>query len=193
LRREDRRRDKRKMLAARVDLADKVLEIAARRGTLYDYVNDVLEQAIRAESLGLTLKEILDDRWIIKSARDAGFTVIPEKTVFELIEDAYKSLGKEKMANLWYETGQWYGKYYEDIAKFEGSVKRFFWDISEFKVSKEDENVVLTCLSSKFSEAYTELFSKFLEGAMNALGYNLDESEVSKGIISLKFVKSKGK
>ncbi len=181
------------MLAARVDLADKVLEIAARRGTLYDYVNDVLEQAIRAESLGLTLKEILDDRWIIKSARDAGFTVIPEKTVFELIEDAYKSLGKEKMANLWYETGQWYGKYYEDIAKFEGSVKRFFWDISEFKVSKEDENVVLTCLSSKFSEAYTELFSKFLEGAMNALGYNLDESEVSKGIISLKFVKSKGK
>ena len=181
------------MLAARVDLADKVSEIASRRGTLYDYVNDVLEQAVRAESLGLTLKEILDDRWIIKSARDAGFTVIPEKTVFELIEDAYKSLGKQKMTGLWYETGQWYGKYYEDIAKFEASVKRFFWDISEFKVSKEDEHIVLTCLSSKFSEAYTELFSKFLEGAMNALGYNLDESEVSKGIILLKFVKSKGK
>ncbi len=180
------------MLAARVDLADKISEIAARRGTLYDYVNDVLDQAIRAEALGLPLKEIVDDRWLIKTVREAGFTIVPEKIVYDLIENAYQKLGKRKMMSLWYETGQWYGRYYEDLRKFDDSVRRFFWDVSELKISKEEKNVNLTCLSSKFSEAYTELFSKFLEGAFNALGYDLDESDVSKGIINLKFLKSKG-
>ena len=184
---------KRKMLAARLDLADKISMISARRGTLYDYVNDILEQAIRAEDLGLTLRDVLDDRWMIKTARDAGFTVIPEKIMYDLTESAYKRVGKEKMTGLWYETGQWYGRYYEDLKKFEVSVKRYFWDVSEFRISEEGKDTVLTCLSSKFSATYTELFSKFLEGALNALGYNLNQGEVSKGIINLKFVKSLNK
>jgi len=180
------------MLAARLDLADKVSEIAARRGTLYDYVNDILDQAIRAESLDLTLKEVLDNRWLIKTARDAGFTVVPEKIFYDLIDDAYDKLGKREMTALWYETGQWYGKYYENLGEFEDGVRKFFWDVSQFNVSKEDGSISLTCLSSKFSEAYSELFSKFLEGAFGALGYDLDESDVSKGIIRLRFLKSKG-
>jgi hypothetical protein len=94
------------------------------------------------------------------------------------------------MIGLWYETGQWYGHYYDDLKKLETAVKRYFWDVSEFKISNEGSNVVLACLSSKFSATYTELFSKFLEGALNALGYSLIQSEVSKGIINLKFVKS---
>jgi len=179
-------------LAARVDLADRISEIASRRGTLYDYVNSILEQAVRAESMGLTLEEVLDDRWVIKDARDAGFAVVPEKVFYELTEDAYEKLGKRKMTSLWYEAGQWYGRYYEDLGRFEGAVRRYFWDLSELKISKGDEHLALTCLSSKFSEAYTELFSKFLEGSLNALGYSLDQGEVSKGIISLRFVKSKG-
>jgi hypothetical protein len=181
---------KRKMLAARLDLADKISVIAARRGKLYDYVNDVLEQAIRAEDLGLTLRDVLDDRWMIKSMRDAGFTVVPEKIMYDLTESAYKRVGKEKMSGLWYETGQWYGRYYEDLRKFETAVKRYFWDVSEFKISEEGRDLVLTCLSSRFSATYTELFSKFLEGALDALGYGLTQGEVSKGIVNLRFVKS---
>jgi len=184
---------KRKMLAARLDLADKISEIASRRGTLYDYVNDVLEQAIRAEDLGLSLKDVLDDRWLIQMARDAGFVLAPEKIVYELAESAYKRVSKEEIANMWLETGRWYGRYYDNLAKFESVAKRYFWDISEFKISREDEHADLICLSSKFSAAYTEFFSKFLEGVLTSLGYDLEKSEVSKGIISLKFVKSKGK
>jgi len=184
-------KERRKMLAARGNLADRISEIAARRGTLYDFVNDVLEQAVRAESLGLSLKDVLDNVLLINAARDAGFTVIPERIVRELIEDAYEKVGKRKMTEIWYETGKWYGNYYEDLARFENSIRSFFWDISEFGIDVQGEGAVLTCLSSKFSEAYTELFSKFLEGALNAFGYNLNESEVSKGIISLKLVKSK--
>ncbi len=184
---------KRKMLAARLDLADKIMDIAAHKGTLYDYVNDILEQAIRAEDLGLSFKDVLDDRWMIKTARDAGFIVIPEKIAYDLTEISYKRVGREKMSAIWYETGQWYGHYYGDLRKLETAVKRYFWDVSRFNVSEEGTNVALSCLSSKFSTTYTELFSKFLEGAMNALGCSLSQSEVSKGIINLKFVKSSDK
>jgi hypothetical protein len=184
---------KRKVLWVRLDLADKISMISARRGTLYDYVNDIFEQAIRAEELGLTFKDVLDDRWMIKTARDAGFIVVPEKIVYDLAEVSKKRVGKEKMTALWYETGQWYGHYYEELKKFETAVKRYFWDISEFKISEDGKNAVLTCLSSKFSATYTEIFSKFFEGALNALGYGLIQSEVSRGIINLKFLKSSDK
>jgi len=183
---------KRKLLAARVDLADKISEIASRKGTLYDYVNDVLEQAIRAEELGVTLKKVLDDRWLIKSARDAGFIMVPEKIFYDLTEDACKNIGKERLRKLWYETGEWYGKYYDDLDRFVDAVRKYFWDVLELTLSEEGEIVSLTCLSSKFSEVYTELFSNFLEGALDALEYSLEESEVSKGIIRMRFVKSKG-
>ena len=183
---------KRKLLAARVDLADKVSEIASRKGTLYDYVNEVLEQAIRAEELGVTLRKVLDDRWLIKSARDAGFILVPEKILYELAEDACKSMGKERLLALWYETGEWYGKYYDDLERFVDAVKKYFWDVIELSVSEDDDQVMLTCLSSRFSEVYTELFGKFLEGALNVLGYSLREGDISKGIIHMRFVKQEG-
>jgi len=179
----------RKMLAARADLADKVSEIAMRKGTLYDFVNDILEQAVRADSMGLTLREVVDERWILRDAKDAGFIVFPERLVYGLIEKACKTPKKE-LQGLWYETGEWYGKYFADPKKFGDVMRRLLWDASEFKIAREDKEALrLTCLSSKFSEAHTELFSRFLEGAFNALGYEKESGEVLKGIIDLKFRK----
>jgi len=184
---------KRKMLAARSDLADRISEIAVRRGTLYDYVNDILEQAIRADSMGLNLSEVLDDMWVLKAARGAGLTFVSEKLLYDLVEKAYRRLGKKELQDLWYETGQWYGRYYSDLDKFEETTKKLLTEISDLKISKDDKDrLSLTCLSSKFTEAYTELFSKFLEGVLDALGYVKDGGEVAKGMINLRFRKLKG-
>jgi len=184
---------KRKMLAARSDLADKISEIAVRRGTLYDYVNDILEQAVRADSMGLNLSEVLDDMWVLKAARGAGLTFVSEKLLYDLVEKAYRRLGKKELQDLWYETGQWYGRYYSDLDKFEETTKKLLTEISDLKISKDDKDrLSLTCLSSKFTEAYTELFSKFLEGVLDALGYVKDGGEVAKGMINLRFRKLKG-
>ena len=183
----------RKMLAVRADLADKISEIAMRRGTLFDYVNDLLEQAIRAESTGLTLREVLEETWIIKDAREAGFTIFPERLIYGLSDKAYKN-SKKELQSLWYETGQWYGKYFADTEKFEKVMKRLLWGASEFKIGEEEDVLTVTCLSSKFSEAHTELFSKFLEGAFNALGYEPEAGgEVLKGIINLRLRSAKVK
>ncbi|MGQ9680058.1 MAG: hypothetical protein ACUVV4_04765 [Candidatus Bathyarchaeia archaeon] len=182
----------RKMLAARADLADKVYEIAMRKGTLYDFVNDILEQAVRADAMGLTLREVVDERWILKDARDAGFIVFPERLVYGLIEKACKT-PKRELQSLWYETGEWYGKYFADPKRFGEVMSRLLWDASEFRISKEDKDALrLTCLSSKFSESHTDLFGKFLEGAFNALGYEKESGEFFKGIINLRFKKKGG-
>jgi hypothetical protein len=183
---------KRKALMARLDLADKITEIASSKGTLYDYLNDILQQAIRAEDLGLSLKSVLDDMWLIKKARDAGFTVIPEKIIYDLTEQAYIKKKKEKVENLWYETGKWYGQYFETLNQLQRSIGMYFWDITEFKTYKEEDGVTVISLSSKFSYVYTKLFSKFLEGALNVQGYSLKESEISKGIIKLHFCEVEG-
>ncbi|MCS7120625.1 MAG: hypothetical protein RMJ07_00570 [Nitrososphaerota archaeon] len=181
------RKEGRKLLAARLSLANKISEIAARRGTLYDYVNDVLEQAVRADNLGLSLKELLDDRWLMKEAKDAGLTVFPQSILYKLVERAYGEVGEEWMEKLWYETGQWYGRYFEDLSAFQSAVKKFFWDVSEFKIAENEQSMHLTCLSSRFSDAYTRLFSRFIDGVLNALGYTVTESDVTKGIINMKF------
>jgi predicted aspartyl protease len=179
------------MLAARLDLADRISEIAARRGTLFDYVNYIFEQAIRADNLKISLKEVLDDIWLIKTAKDAGFTILPRKLINNIIEDSYEKIGKEKMTNLWYEAGQWYGRYYDDLKKFEEAMQKYFWEITEFKVYTKDGKITLICLSSKSSEEYNLLFSNFLKGALVVLGYKTEEIEVSKGIIKLRIFKAK--
>lgn len=175
---------KRKMLAARIDLADKISEIASKSGTLFDYLNDVLEQAIRADELKVQLKDILDDIWVVKKAKDARFLLVPENIFHELVHQSYKGKSKKNSIKLWYETGKWYGKYYDNLEEFEGSVRRNFWDISEFSVSKKELKII--CLSSKFTETHTVLFKAFLEGALDSLGYLVEEDEVAKGLLLLK-------
>jgi len=183
---------KRKVFMVRADLAESISELASRRGTLFDFVNDVLEQALRAESMGLTLGEALDEMWTLKAAKESGFTFVPEKLMYDLVERAHKRLGEKAMEDLWFEAGQWYGRYYEDLEAFTKHIRGFFWDISELKASKEGKTLSLTCLCSKFSEAYTRLFGKFLEGALNVFGYELEQSDISKGIINLNCKESKG-
>ena len=47
---------KRKMLAVREDIAEQIVSIAKGRGlTLFGLVNEVLEQAVRAHKMGLTI------------------------------------------------------------------------------------------------------------------------------------------
>jgi len=183
---------RRKMLAAREDLVDKVSEIARDRGTLYDYVNETLEEAIRANSLGLLLKEIIDERWVLESAKDAGFTLVSERLWYDLVERAYQHWGKRWMKDLWYETGQWYGRYYGDLNKFRDVIKSIVWDLSEFEITSEDGALIVRCISPKFSPSYSDLFSKFLEGALKVFGYELTGGDVLKGVINLRFKESKG-
>lgn len=181
---------KRKLLAAREDLAEKIAEIASRRRwTLYEFINELLEEAIRADSLGVSLREVIDERGVLKDAKDSGFLLVPARLWYDLIDKAYSCLEGGWIRSLWYESGQWYGKYYGDLDRFSSAIKRIFWDLSEFDLHLEEETLAVRCIILNLQYPYADLLSRFIEGALSVFGYEKLEGEVSKGVINLKFRK----
>jgi len=181
----------RKLLAARLDLADKISNLALRKGTLYDYINDILEQTIKIESMGLSLKEIYDEMSIFKSAKDIGFVLLPEALVLGLTKKAFEK-DDTFLKQLFYENGQWYGKYYGNITSFSEIMKKYLWSASELDVKKSGKNITLTCLGTSFSDEYSQLLSQFFEGAMESLGYVAKSTDVAKSIIRINFHPKEG-
>lgn len=186
------------MLAAREDLVNKVLKIAGRKNVkLYGMINDTLELVIRADDMGLSLEEVVDQYGIMKAARDAGFVPVVESLMYDIVEKGLQR-NKRWVTKKWYEAGQWYGKYYsvklpqDPVKAFREDICSFTWNVSEFSIVENEDRaeVVVRCVSPRFPLSYTTLFSVFLEGALNTFGYECVNRAVSKGIIRLRFRKA---
>ena len=187
---------KRKMLAANELLVNELVKIAERKGrVLYDFTNEVITQAIRADKMGLTLKEVLDERGIVEEAKRSGFILVFKRLWYEVLDRLYEGPEKDWLIEEWRETGRWYGKFSysrspeEPLKALEKGIHTLMWDIEDFEVTEEGDLFSLRCISAGFSEAYTLLLATFFKGALDALGYELVDEELSKGIITLKFKK----
>jgi len=189
---------KRKVLAAREDLVNQILEIAEYKNlTIFGMVNDALKQIIRAEEIGLSLKDIVDQYEAIKMAKEAGFILTVENLWYDVVNRAYQR-ESDKMLKKWYDAGQWYGKYYtvksqqDPIKAFKRDADMSIWDVSELNIIDNGDDVLVRCISPRFPLSYTKLFSFFLEGAFNVFGYECIERDVSKGVIRLSFKRANG-
>ena len=101
------------MLAAQEDIANRIVDLAKRKDmTVYQTVNDILEQALRVEEVGINLKQVVDERWMLERAKETGFTFTVEQLLYRIVDEAYDS-DKEKFTDIWREIGHWYGKYYQ--------------------------------------------------------------------------------
>ena len=192
---------KRKMLAADEELAKQVTEIAKGNGqTLFSFVNEILEQSVQAHKMGLSLKRILDERDMVEAVRKAGFVYTVKTLWLDAIERAFATGNKRSMLEKWCETGWWYGKFFmakkseNPIEGFRDAVCNLMWGASEFDIEVNNGEGEARCISADFPLSYTELFSAFLGGALEALGYRCTEKDVSKGVIRLRFkVEGEGK
>jgi len=186
---------KRKMLAAREDLADKFGKIAADKGfTIFGMINNLLGLAISAEDMGISLEKAVDNYGLIRAARNASFTLILESLLYDTTEIAYER-AREKTLKTWFEAGSWIGKQY-DTKGIEDSfdairkdMKAFSWNIPEFTLEKTNKDISVRVLSPRFSESYTLLFTRFLEGIFEALDYEVTYKETGKGNIRLEGTK----
>lgn len=185
---------KRKMLAAEEDLANKVAEIAEKRGlTVYQTVNDILEQALLAEKQGLNLKEIVGSRGDLEKAREMGLTFTVEHLYYQVVDVAYGE-DKEKIKDLWREMGFWYGKYFQNKGsepeKKLTEALRFLTHGSQFTAEKgKSSELKVSCINERYTRGYTEVFATFIEAAFQVLGYKTAENEASRGIIHIRLVK----
>ena len=185
---------KRKTLFAREDLVNRLLSIAKKQGrSLYGLVNEIFELVIRAEDLGVNLQKAFEERWILKKARKDGFILVPEGLLYEITEIAYQN-SKDETLKRWFEAGVWIAKRYIEVETekpfkaFKRSLKAYSWNIVEMAIEEENEKISIRMISPRMSEICANLYSAFLEGALNTFGYKIAKKEVSFGSIRLEAV-----
>ena len=184
---------RRKMLAADETLANRVVDIAKRREqTAYQTVNSILEQAIKADSMGLALEDIIDNREMIERAKSMGLTFTVERLLYQMVDIAHNS-SKKKIEELWLETGRWYGKYFstkkqDPIIAFKEAMGLLNLGDPVFTIENgKTKKLQISCVGERFSEGFTEVLSLYIEGVMESLGYKRNGKNNSKGIIRLTF------
>jgi hypothetical protein len=184
-----------KFIAVRGDLLHKVIEISNRRGkTVYGFVNEIFEQAIRADEMDLALPEIIEKYRFMESLRNAG-SVMVTLDLLNYCVDKLLETRSEELLKIWHSSGVWYGKYL--AAKFEDPLEAlsktlalYFWGISEIRISKGNNgNVTIKIIAPDRSQEHTELIAKFVEGAVNSLNYKISRLEFWRGIILMNMVK----
>jgi hypothetical protein len=185
---------KRKMLAAREDLVDRINKIADKNGlTLFGLTNSLLESSIDMDNMGGSLREAVDNYATIKAVRDASFTLVLESLLYDTVDLAFQQ-AKEKASTIWYEAGVWMARQYamrgtdDPIILIGKDVKAFSWNAPEFRIEKHQKEISIRVLSPRFSESYTVLFTCFLEGILETLNYEIKFKEIGRGNIRLEAV-----
>ena len=181
---------RRKMLAAQEDIANRIVELAKRKDmTVYQTVNDILEQALRVEELGMSLSQVVDERWMLEKAQETGFTFTIEQLFYRIVDEIYEE-NSEKSVKTWKEMGHWYGKYYqakddEPIEAFKEALELFTLGSSEYTLEVASRELSFSLLGEKLSVGYLELFSVFVEELFSVLGFKVKEKEIRRGIIKM--------
>ena len=185
---------KRKMLAARDDLADKVGKIAEQRGfTVFGMVNDLLDLVIKVDSMGITLKEAVEAYELTKEVRDASFTLVLESLLYDNADLAFEA-NNEKTLKIWFDAGLWIARRYiargvsDPLSAYERELKVFGWNILSVTFERSEESVSVRILSPRFSMTYSVLFNRYLEGVLEGCGYKVTFNEVGRGNIRLEAV-----
>ncbi len=187
---------KRKMLAAREDVALRMREIATQRGmTLYGLVNDALESVIRMDEMGIPVSDVMEEYRALNAAKKAGFLLCPESLWYEMVEQAHAK-DNDGMAEKWLEAGDRVAQMYkvresqEPLAAFKRDIRNFTWNAFEFSFD-EGQEILVRCIGPKFPEAYAVLFSRFLEGSFHAFGYQCVERDAARGALQLRLVRER--
>lgn len=185
-----------KLVAVQADLVQKIIRIANIKGrTVYSFVNEILEQAIKAEELGRSLKEVVEIYQLMEIEKKTGAVLTTREILNFVIERLYP-LEEEALKEKWYNSGEWYGKYVfarfqngEPLEMLDKLLRAYAWDASEVRILKGEESISLRCVAPNHTPKGTRLFSRFLEGAMHSMGYSLKKRDLLKGLILLDFEK----
>jgi len=183
---------RRKMLAAKEDIANKIVELANRKDmTVYQTVNDILEQALRVEGIGLSLKQVVDERWMHERAQEMGFTFTIEQLVYQIVDAAYEE-DEERFARIFKEMGHWYGKYFqakhdEPLDALRDSLELFCLGNTEYSLEQTPRRLMLSFIGERLSPGYTELFSVLMEEILLVLGYKMNGKEIRRGMLKMEF------
>ena len=170
-----------------------LMDASSKEGKpLNKYVEEALQQAVKIFEAGQNLKGMVRYFEILQSQKASGAVFTP-LTVFDFLTSKVYATDKEKLLDVWFESGKWYGKYI--IEKFENPVQALAdllqaarWDLNEVDVKKIDGKVKFRCTSTALTKEGTELLLKFIEGALAGMECETVKSEFMRGLVLVEFV-----
>ncbi len=192
----------RKTIAINKELAEKLANIAKKEGvTLFSLINEALEATIycHEEKLG-KCSEVINNYENLMIARDVNMIFIPLKLGNLVHNWAFKTEGKERILELYFNYGKWIASYSkvrfpeEELNKIEIVSKDIFWHGTEVKLNKipnlnNPKEIELRIFGKTLNKEYIECISKIYEGILNEFNFKKLESDISEGICFLKFKK----
>ena len=175
------------------ELVRGLMEASSKEGKpLNRYVEEALQQAVKVFEAGQNLKSVVRYFEILQSQKASGAIFTP-LTVFDFLTSKVYATDKEKLLDVWFESGKWYGKYLAE--KFEDPVQALAdllqaarWDLNEVNVKEIDGKVKFRCTSTALTKEGTELLLKFIEGALAGMECKKVKSEFMKGLVLVEFV-----
>jgi len=174
------------------DVLDEIMKVSRKRGeSISKFIEDALKQAVRVESFGYSMEKAAEILEVIRAQKVLGGVFVPQEVLNYMVEKAYE-VEREGLHTKWFENGKLYGKYLKE--RFENPVQalRSFleatrWDLGEVEATVEGGVVKLRCVSTVLSVEGTELLAKFIEGAVDGLGYQIQRVDCVRGIIVVEF------
>lgn len=152
-------------------------EAAERAGiSLSVFASGALEEAIRAERMGIPLGEAVELYGLMRVQRDAGAVQVSRSILEYLVSQLYDT-SREELRRLWHEEGRWYGEYLkarlrgEGILEFLERALEASWNLETAEVRVKDGLVRVRCASFNMSLENTELLISYISGLMSALGF----------------------
>jgi len=182
-----------KLIVVPSRLVERLRAVAAKQGVhLSRYAAEALEQALRAEGLGTSLREAVDMYRLVEIQRGAGAVQISRSSLEQLVGELYSGNG-EDLRRIWREAGRWYGEYLRTKLNDDG-VLGFFekallvsWDLDEVEVRDDGGAVTLRCTSFMMPLEVTELLISYISGVMSSLGYEELDRDYLRGMATLRY------
>jgi len=174
------------------DLLEEVTKYSRIKGvTITKFIEESLEQAVKVSRSGYDLQQLGEFFEVLHSQRVLGGAFMPLDVLTYLTNVASKD-GMERLGTVWFESGRWHGRYLkEKFADPVRALKIFLdasrWDLSEVEVKRDGVKAKIRCVSTVLSKEATEALSRYIEGMMDGIGYDVEHKDFLKGMILLQF------
>jgi len=181
------RKDK-KLVYVNYDLLEEVAKASRSRGeTITKFLEEALEQAVRVTMAGYDIKQLGEFFEVMYAQRILGGAFVPLDVLNYLTSSVCKD-EKEQLGTVWFESGKWHGKYLKErfddpVKALESFLNASRWDLSEVEVKRFGGIAKVRCVSTVLTEEATHLLARFIEGIMQGIGFQIEKSDILKGMI----------
>ena len=166
-----------KLVSVSEDLLDAAAKVSREEGvSMGKLVETLLEQAVKVNKLKYRSDQMAEFFDVLQTNRVLGGLFVPTDVLDFMLEKC--RVDSVQLQNLWLESGRWTGKYLTEkfsdpITVFSRFLELSRWDLNEVDVKPDGNALKIQCVSTVMSLESTTMLAKFVEGAMDGIGYKL--------------------